>query len=110
MRVGTTGSGMGYGEAHSPTRTGQGVRISSPAIRPRPNGSAQVTSDTALPAEGFRHEAIFYKDETEFVDRTGSFIRAGIAMNEPTLVVVSARKIKLLDRTLGSDARRGGNS
>ncbi len=82
------------------------MRISLPAIRPRPNGSAHLTSETPLPAEGFRHEAIFYEDEAEFVDRTGSFIRAGIAMNEPTLVVVSARKIKLLERALGSDGHK----
>jgi anti-sigma regulatory factor (Ser/Thr protein kinase) len=65
-----------------------------------------VTGSTVQPAEGFRHEAIFYTDEHDFVDHTGSFIAAGVAKDEPILVVVSARKIDLLQRDLGSDARK----
>jgi anti-sigma regulatory factor (Ser/Thr protein kinase) len=52
----------------------------------------------------FRHEALFYGDEAEFVEGTTSFIRDGLAHGEPTLVVVNARKIGLLGAALGADA------
>lgn len=54
----------------------------------------------------FRHEAFFYAGLDEFVSGTTSFIREGLAGNEPTLVVVSADKIEALREELGADADR----
>jgi anti-sigma regulatory factor (Ser/Thr protein kinase) len=50
----------------------------------------------------FRHAALFYAGERAFVDATAAFIRDGVAAGEPTLVVVSARKIGLLREALGA--------
>ncbi len=54
---------------------------------------------------GYRHEALFYAGENEFVRRIAGFLREGIKQAEPTLVVVSARKIDRLRRELGRQAR-----
>jgi anti-sigma regulatory factor (Ser/Thr protein kinase) len=53
---------------------------------------------------GYRHQALFYSGEQEFVARIGDFLRDGVRRGEPTLVVVSARKIDRLRRKLGRDA------
>ncbi|MEO6796664.1 MAG: sensor histidine kinase [Candidatus Dormibacter sp.] len=53
---------------------------------------------------GYRHQALFYGGEPEFVGRIGNFLRDGVKRDEPTLVVVSARKIDRLRRKLGRDA------
>lgn len=52
-------------------------------------------------AEAFRHEALFYSGDDEFVERVGSFVREGVEGGEPVLVVVSGRKIGLLRSSLG---------
>jgi anti-sigma regulatory factor (Ser/Thr protein kinase) len=53
----------------------------------------------------FRHEALLYAGDDEFVASTTSFIRDGLTNDEPTLVVVSAKKIEMLKENLGPDAR-----
>src|SRR3989442_14358084 len=53
--------------------------------------------------EGFRHEAFFYRGHSEFAEGALSFIREGLANDEPTLVAVSAPKIRSLQRALGPD-------
>jgi anti-sigma regulatory factor (Ser/Thr protein kinase) len=60
----------------------------------------------ALPCDspGFRHEALLYQGEDDFLARTASFIREGLAAGEPTLVVVSAAKIDRLQACLGDQA------
>jgi anti-sigma regulatory factor (Ser/Thr protein kinase) len=62
---------------------------------------------TATESQGdFRHAALFYAGERAFVGATAAFIRDGVAAGEPTLVVVSTRKIALLRKELGTDADR----
>ena len=56
------------------------------------------------PAEEFRHAALFYSGDREFLDAIGGFVRDGIAAGEPTLVVVDAGKIAALRDELGDDA------
>ena len=56
--------------------------------------------------ETFRHEALLYAGEVEFLTATLPFIREGVAADEPVLVVVSAAKIGLLRSALGRDADR----
>ena len=53
---------------------------------------------------GFRHEALLYAGETDFVRQTSSFIRDGIESGEPILVVVGAEKIAALRDKLGPQA------
>jgi anti-sigma regulatory factor (Ser/Thr protein kinase) len=55
-------------------------------------------------APEFRHEALLYSGEDEFVEEASAFIRDGLAGAAPTLVVVSARKIDLLRDRLNGDA------
>lgn len=50
----------------------------------------------------FRHEALLYADEDEFVARTSAFVRDGVEAGEPALVVVSKRKIERLREALGA--------
>lgn len=46
--------------------------------------------------DAFRHEALFYDGDAEFLEATTSFIEDGTAAGEPVLVAVDARKIELL--------------
>lgn len=50
----------------------------------------------------FRHEAVFYADESEFVENIAQFITDGIAAAEPTLVMVSGPKIDALRARIGA--------
>jgi anti-sigma regulatory factor (Ser/Thr protein kinase) len=52
----------------------------------------------------FRHEALLYAGEAEFVSATSTFIREGVAAGEAVLAVVDARKIGLLRSALGDQA------
>src|SRR6266545_52946 len=63
-----------------------------------------MTALTTSSADAFRHEALFYGGEAQFVDGTASFIRGGLAAGEPVLAVVSAEKIRALRDELDRDA------
>ncbi len=54
----------------------------------------------------FRHEALFYAGEHEFVERTTAFVRAGLEADEPVLVMALAPKVRALRADLGVDAAR----
>jgi anti-sigma regulatory factor (Ser/Thr protein kinase) len=58
----------------------------------------------SIPTDSFRHEALLYAGEQEFLDGTVPFVRDGVAAGEPVLVVVAAEKIALLHDALGDDA------
>jgi len=62
----------------------------------------ELTSSDAAP--GYRHEALLYAGEAEFLAATVPFITAGLSRNEPVMVAVSARKIDMLKANLGWDA------
>ena len=55
---------------------------------------------------GFRHEAVFYGGEDEFLAATAPFVKDAIAADEPILVAVSARKIGLLEGVLNGDGAK----
>ncbi len=52
----------------------------------------------------FRHEALFYADEDEFLAGTVPFLRDGLWAAEPLLVAVGEGKTAALKRELGDDA------
>ena len=54
----------------------------------------------------FRHEALFYDGEDEFLSGTLPFVREAVAANEPVLIAVGEAKIRLLERHLGDRGRR----
>jgi anti-sigma regulatory factor (Ser/Thr protein kinase) len=56
--------------------------------------------------EGFRHEAMLYSGDEDFVERALRFLREGVAREEPAMVVVAPHKIALLREALGADAER----
>ena len=58
----------------------------------------------APPDASFRHEALLYAGEAEFVSATSTFIREGLAGDEPVLAMVEAHKIRLLQSALGDHA------
>jgi anti-sigma regulatory factor (Ser/Thr protein kinase) len=61
-------------------------------------------SGAALDRDAYRHEALLYAGEDDFVDKTAAFLRDGVEAGEAALVVVSARKIGLLRERLNGAA------
>ena len=61
--------------------------------------------DSGDVVDGFRHEALLYTGEADFVGRTASFVKDGLASGEPILVLVSADKITVLRDELGHQAK-----
>src|SRR3954469_419915 len=68
---------------------------------------ATAAKAESLPDERFRHEALFYAGDEQFVEACVAFIRAGLEADEPTLVVALAGKLEKLREALGPDAERG---
>jgi anti-sigma regulatory factor (Ser/Thr protein kinase) len=64
------------------------------------NGVARNGGDR----EAYRHEALLYAGEDDFVDKTADFLLEGVESGEPSLVVVSARKIERLRERLNGAA------
>jgi anti-sigma regulatory factor (Ser/Thr protein kinase) len=61
---------------------------------------------TATAPRGFRHEAVIYSGDDEFLDGTLQFVRDGFEAGEPTMVVVSRAKIRALRDELAGDGER----
>lgn len=57
-------------------------------------------------SEAFRHEALFYAGKDGFLEAALPFLRSGISAVEPTLVVIEAEKIAMLQAALGDHADR----
>lgn len=66
--------------------------------------SASAIPSVPRPGQSFRHEALLYAGEGEFLAGTLAFLREGLAAEEPALVVVSAAKIEALRGELNRDA------
>ena len=56
------------------------------------------------PGDTFRHEALFYAGQDNFVAGTLPFIKEGLERGEAVLVVESARRTAMLREALGPDA------
>jgi anti-sigma regulatory factor (Ser/Thr protein kinase) len=65
--------------------------------------AAEAAAEEARHAS-FRHEALLYAGEAEFVSATSTFIREGLAAGDAVLAVVDARKIGLLRSALRDQA------
>jgi anti-sigma regulatory factor (Ser/Thr protein kinase) len=61
---------------------------------------------SSLPPEPFRHEALLYAGDEQFVEGCTIFVRDGIENGDPTLVVAVAEKLDRLREALGPDAER----
>lgn len=66
----------------------------------------RTNSRVAAPhsAGAFRHEALLYAGQSDFLEGTLSFIHDGIGAEEPILAVLDAPKIDMLRSELGGDA------
>jgi hypothetical protein len=47
---------------------------------------------TVTSAPNYRHEALFYSGEADFLDRTAPFIRGAVENDEPMLVAISRKR------------------
>jgi anti-sigma regulatory factor (Ser/Thr protein kinase) len=65
-----------------------------------------MIAEASSEAAPFRHEALLYGNQGEFLDGTLRFIGEGLAADEPMLVVLPATKVDLLEKELGRDAAR----
>ncbi|MDP8956517.1 MAG: sensor histidine kinase [Actinomycetota bacterium] len=63
-----------------------------------------VALSHGLASHVFRHEALFYAGDGEFVTAVSSFVREGVHAQEPVLVVVPGPKIEMLRWSLQGDA------
>jgi anti-sigma regulatory factor (Ser/Thr protein kinase) len=59
----------------------------------------------ASPGDAFRHDALLYAGDEQFVERVGEFVRDGLARDQPTLVAVIEPRASLLRDALGADGR-----
>jgi anti-sigma regulatory factor (Ser/Thr protein kinase) len=52
---------------------------------------------------GFHHEALLYRGDADFAQRSAAFVREGLEAHEVVLVAVDRRKLELLRARLGPD-------
>jgi anti-sigma regulatory factor (Ser/Thr protein kinase) len=60
--------------------------------------------DEALPAGGFEHEVLFYRDDEGFLAGLLPFVRVGLELDEAVVVAEPRPRIELLRGALGKDA------
>jgi anti-sigma regulatory factor (Ser/Thr protein kinase) len=65
-----------------------------------------LAGSAARPHDSYRHEALLYRGDDEFVAGTVPFIREGLAAGQSVMVAVIAPKIELLRQALAGDANR----
>lgn len=68
------------------------------------NAPAPAPVPAAVPAATFRHPALIYRDDAEYLAGTLDFVRAGLAAGEPVAVAVPAARLDLLRTALGPHA------
>jgi anti-sigma regulatory factor (Ser/Thr protein kinase) len=61
----------------------------------------QYNGEASDPSRGFRHQALIYDSDQEFLDVALPFVREGLASNQPTLVAVQDRNVENLSSELG---------
>jgi anti-sigma regulatory factor (Ser/Thr protein kinase) len=74
----------------------------SPKRTPTP---ARMGISAMMHNEEFRHAALLYAGDDEFLEGTVPFIRDGLEAEEPVLVMVPGRRVQMLRDALGVDAR-----
>jgi anti-sigma regulatory factor (Ser/Thr protein kinase) len=66
-------------------------------------GQEQAPGGHGQARAGYRHEALLYAGEDEFMEGVLGFVRAGVAAREPMFVVVAERKLRALRHALNGD-------
>jgi anti-sigma regulatory factor (Ser/Thr protein kinase) len=62
------------------------------------------TPTPSKPHSSYRHEAVLYRGDDDFLAATAPFVREGIAADQPVMVAVIGRRAEGLRDMLGSDA------
>lgn len=78
----------------------------SSSAAPEAAGTGAATLDRAAASTRFRHEALLYRDDEEFLAAALPFIEAGQDAGEPVLVMVGPTRLDALRRRV--DRERGG--
>ena len=68
----------------------------------------QFTEGTFEAHSSYRHEAMLWRGDDEFLAGTVPFISEGLGAGQPVMVAVIAPRIELLRATMGTDADRVG--
>jgi anti-sigma regulatory factor (Ser/Thr protein kinase) len=63
-----------------------------------------MTALTTEPTDPFVHPALFYEDETGYLEGTVPFVRAGLKAGEPVAVAVPTENLRLIRDALGAEA------
>jgi anti-sigma regulatory factor (Ser/Thr protein kinase) len=71
---------------------------------PAKNMRAVTHLSVARPDRAFDHKALFYENESGFLEGTVAFIREGLEAHEPALVMVDRTKAERLRDVLGPDS------
>ena len=66
-----------------------------------PHADAAMTTAAPQRRDRFRHEALLYAGDEEFVEECAAFVADGVAEDEAVMVVVAAPKIDRLRTRLG---------
>lgn len=80
------------------------VRRIQPVGTHDPRGAGPPGGIDPEMAEPFRHEALLYANDDEFVDGTLAFVGEGIEAGEPVFIATSADKIALLEQRIEGHA------
>lgn len=62
------------------------------------------TVGTTTGHDSFRHEATFYRGNSDFVTTTAPFVRDAVRSGQPVMVAVVPERLELLSEALGDDA------
>ncbi|MFN2495857.1 MAG: MEDS domain-containing protein, partial [Pseudonocardiaceae bacterium] len=57
-------------------------------------------------ADGFVHQALFYRGAEEYLGHIVSFVRGGLDVGEPVAVAVPGPNLRLILTELGTDAKQ----
>jgi anti-sigma regulatory factor (Ser/Thr protein kinase) len=91
-----------FWSTHPPAMPTTSIDTEEPMrLHAAPPASAGLASSA-----GFRHEALLYGGDNDFLEGTLRFLREGVAREEPAMVVVAPHKIALLRAALGADAQQ----
>ncbi len=71
-----------------------------------PAAGAEVEVAAPVGSGAFRHAALLYADDGEYLATVAAFVRAALGRRDPVLVAVPGKRVQPLREVLGSDARQ----
>jgi anti-sigma regulatory factor (Ser/Thr protein kinase) len=71
---------------------------------PLGTGATPAPKRDKVVSQGLSHQALIYSSETQLADATAAFVRLGLEVGDPVLVVARPQSLNALRAELGSDA------